>query len=267
VRISAAIAISGAALAPVMGRENRNVRPFRLVMALCNVRTGVWLPNPYWVQSIARARRVGGVRRIVSRLGQATGTPGVGSVLREGLGWTSLMSRHVYVTDGGQLENLGLVVALRRRPATVYVLDASGDQRNSFSTLAQAIAMARIDSGVEVEDLDLTPLECDESGFSASASATATVRYSDGSSARLVYVKALVPRGLPWDVEGYRRVDGAFPMTGTEDQLYGEFDVEAYRELGWFVTKSALEAETRRGALVGPPRVPVAHAAPGASSG
>ena len=269
VRISAAIAISGAALAPVMGRENRNVRPFRLVMALCNVRTGVWLPNPYWVPSLARARRAGGVRGVVGRFGQASGTPGVGSVLREGLGWTSLMSRHVYVTDGGQLENLGLVVALRRRPASVYVLDASGDQRNSFSTLAQAIAMARIDSGVEVEDLDLTPLECDESGFSASASATATVRYSDGSTARLVYVKALVPRGLPWDVEGYRRIDGAFPMTGTEDQLYGEFDVEAYRELGWFVTKGALEAEARRGGLVGPQRAPAngAAATPGASSG
>jgi hypothetical protein len=31
-------------------------------------------------------------------------------------------------------------------------------------------------------------------------------------------------------------------MTGTEDQLYGEFDFEAYRELGWAVTKAALAA-------------------------
>ena len=82
------------------------------------------------------------------------------------------------------LENLGLVVALRRRPATVYVLDASGDQRNSFSTLAQAIAMARIDSGVEVEDLDLTPLECDDSGFSASASAHSSSRPSASATRR-----------------------------------------------------------------------------------
>ena len=242
VRISAAIAISGAALAPVMGRENTNVRPFRLVMALCNVRTGVWLPNPYWVGSISRGRTGGRVQRVVTRLGQATGVPGVGAVLREGIGRTSLMSRSVYVTDGGQLENLGLVVALRRRPATVYVLDASGDLPNTFSTLAQAMAMARIDSGVEFQGLQLAPLVIDDKGYSSSASSGATIVYDDGSTGRLVYVKALVPRDLTWDVEGYRKLDPAFPMTGTEDQLYGEFDFEAYRELGWSVTKAALDA-------------------------
>jgi hypothetical protein len=81
-----------------------------------------------------------------------------------------------------------------------------------------------------------------ESGYSQRASAGATIVYADGSKGRLVYVKALVPRDLPWDVEGYRRVDRAFPMTGTEDQLYGEFDFEAYRELGWAVTNAALAA-------------------------
>jgi hypothetical protein len=241
-RIAAAMAISGAALAPVMGRENKNVRPFRLVMALCNVRTGVWLPNPYWVPSICRGRRASGVLRAVTRVGEWTGSPGVGSVLREGLGRTSLMSRSIYVTDGGQLENLGLVVALRRRPATVYVLDASGDAENTFSTLAQAMAMARIDSGVEFVGLDLDPLQTKGDGYSAKAWARAAIRY-DGPGAptgELVYVKALVPRDLPWDVEGYRKVDTAFPMTGTEDQLYGEFDFEAYRQLGWSVTTEAL---------------------------
>jgi hypothetical protein len=168
--------------------------------------------------------------------------PGVGAVLREGLGRTSLMSRSIYVTDGGQLENLGLVVALRRQPAVVYVLDASGDPPNTFSTLAQAMAMARIDSGVTFDGPDLAPLMIGDKGYSDSASAGATIEYADGSKGRLVYVKACVPHDLPWDVEGYRRLDGAFPMTGTEDQLYGEFDFEAYRELGWAVTKAALAA-------------------------
>jgi hypothetical protein len=242
VRISAAMAISGAALAPVMARENKNVRPFRLLMALCNVRTGVWLPNPYWVHSISGLRGQKGLAGLVSTLGERSAVPGVGAVLREGLGRTSLMSRRIYVTDGGQLENLGLVVALRRRPATVYVLDASGDPPNTFSTLAQAMAMARIDRHVEFEGPDLTPLMINEQGYSASAAAGATIEYDDGSKGRLVYVKALVPEHLPWDVEGYRRLDSAFPMTGTEDQLYGEFDFEAYRELGWAVTKAALDA-------------------------
>ncbi|HYY12206.1 MAG TPA: hypothetical protein VE781_14815, partial [Kineosporiaceae bacterium] len=267
VRISAAIAISGAALAPVMGRENANVRPFRLLMSLCNVRTGVWLPNPYWVESIATGRRAGGLREVVTRLGQSTGVPGVGSVLREGLGWTSLMSRHIYVTDGGQIENLGLVVALRRRPSTVYVLDASGDPPDTFSTLAHAMAMARIDSGVEFEDLDLAPLERDGQGYSRSGSTTATIRYADGSQGRLVYVKALATRGLPWDVEGFRKVDGVFPDTGTEDQLYGEFEFEAFRELGWVLTRRALEPPLPPALQVGPRGPAVVDLRDGAAAG
>jgi hypothetical protein len=263
VRISAAIAISGAALAPVMGRENKNVKPFRLLMALCNIRTGVWLPNPYWVASINERRTGTGMVKLVTELGTRTAVPGVGAVLREGLGSTSLMARSVCVTDGGQLENLGLAVALRRRPATVYVLDASGDPPNTFSTLAQAMAMARIDSGVEFTGLDLGPLVSDDQGYAASACAEATIVYKGGATGRLVYVKALVPRDLPWDVEGYRKLDTAFPMTGTEDQLYGEFDFEAYRQLGWSVTKAALEP---RPAVIVLPREPAEAPVPGSSS-
>jgi hypothetical protein len=168
--------------------------------------------------------------------------PGVGAVLREGLGWTSLMSRSIYVTDGGQLENLGLVVALRRRPRTVYVFDASADLPDTFITLANAMSMARIDTGVEFEGPVLTPLLRDADGFSQSASATATIHYRGGGTGTLVYVKALATRRLPWDVEGYRRADGVFPQTGTEDQLYGEFDFEAFRRLGRVLTEEALRA-------------------------
>ena len=154
-------------------------------------------------------------------------------------------------------------MALRSRPATVYVLDASGDPANTFSTLAQAMAMARIDGRIEFQGLDLSPLESDEQGYSESASAQATIVYDDGSTGRLVYVKALVPPDLPWDVEGYRKLDTAFPMTGTEDQLYGEFDFEAYRQLGWSVTKAALEP---RPAVIVLPREPAEAPVPGSSS-
>ena len=171
------------------------------------------------------------------------------------------MSRRIYVTDGGQLENLGLVVALRRRPATVYVLDASGDPANSFSTLAQAMAMARIDRHVEFDGPDLTQLMINKQGRSKSAAAEGTIKYDDGSTGRLVYIKALVPEQLPWDVEGYRRLDSAFPMTGTEDQLYGEFDFEAYRQLGWSVTKAAVH--TQLDAEMPAPRTPAEGPVPG----
>ena len=87
-----------------------------------------------------------------------------------------------------------------------------------------------------------------------------------------MYIKALVPRSLPWDVEGYRKVDPAFPMTGTEDQLYGEFDFEAYRELGWSVTKEALAGRGDPDDAADPDvdmpaqRTPAEGPAPGSSS-
>ena len=47
ITLTAAVAMSGAALSPVMGKETR--RPLTFLMALANVRLGVWIPNPRYV--------------------------------------------------------------------------------------------------------------------------------------------------------------------------------------------------------------------------
>lgn len=54
--VPAAVAASGAAFSPVMGKMTR--AHLRFIMALVNLRLGVWLPNPLRVQQWAASRRV-----------------------------------------------------------------------------------------------------------------------------------------------------------------------------------------------------------------
>ena len=60
--IPAAMAMSGAAFSPLVGREHRRVAPYRLILALANARLGVWLPNPIWADEAQQVRRMVGLR-------------------------------------------------------------------------------------------------------------------------------------------------------------------------------------------------------------
>lgn len=311
--IPAAMAMSGAAFSPLVGREQRQVAPYRLIMALANARLGVWLPNPLWIDPVRQTRRMVSMRsadaatrcealpvgernhlldglptRDLRWLSSLTGpnTPELNRLLRdvrpgspsqiradrrrrgwrigqemvrsvadqpgpfrlfkEGLGRTSVKERRLYITDGGHYDNLGLVEALRRRPRTIYVLDASNDSPNSFQALGQAIATARMDLDCELQ-LDPSAMVAGEDGVAQVAFSTGKARYADGSTATVHLVKALRLTGMTWDNEAYRRQNPNFPRTSTGDQFYDEFDFEAYRQLGAQATRSlllALAAET-----------------------
>ena len=61
--LPAAVAMSGAALSPSMGKFTRG--PLRFLMALANVRLGVWVPNPRRLRTYAERER--GTRRAYPR--------------------------------------------------------------------------------------------------------------------------------------------------------------------------------------------------------
>ena len=83
--------------------------------------------------------------------------PTLGMLWAEAAGHTSYRSTWICVSDGGHYDNLGLVEALWRGAANVLVLDASGDKANTWYTLGGAIALARVDAGVNIE-LDPTAM-------------------------------------------------------------------------------------------------------------
>lgn len=251
VTVPGAIAISGAAFAPLTGRDYARTRPMRLLFAVVNARLGVWLPNPYWGTSarsaeFAERRRAAVEAGTVGFGGRALAVlastwahlvslvdkPGPYRIFKEAFGRTSLYDRRLYVTDGGHYDELGLVEALRRRPEQVIVVDASNDRVDAFTRIGFAIATARMDLGVEVE-LDLGPMRHGDDDRAHRAWASGTATYPDGTTARVFVLKALLVPELPWDVEAYAARNADFPRRSTGDQLYGEFDFEAYRALGY----------------------------------
>ena len=82
------------------------------------------------------------------------------------------------------------------------MVDAAGDVRGTFSTLGQAIALARSELGAEISIDPSADLKPGDDGLSSRAYATGSFRYDDeDETARphhLVYLKLTVPADAPW---------------------------------------------------------------------
>ena len=267
--LPAAVAMSGAAIAPSMGKSTRASARFLLGMA--NVRLGVWLPNPRRMESFVRVRSV--VRRdtkgVFAKLRvlltptsrfkpeqrdaamkkadsktKLMPRPTPRYLLKELLGWNSINDKFLYVTDGGHYENLGLVELLRRGCRHVYCFDASGGK--PLAALGDAIALARSELGVEIRfpDKELGKLK-EVDGIAQSRCATGTITYRRQTpqvTGRIVYAPTVMTEDLPWDVHAFSEHDDAFPRNSTIDQLFTDQKFEAYRVLGYYAGESAMKA-------------------------
>ncbi|MGH2727272.1 MAG: hypothetical protein ACRDKS_09895 [Actinomycetota bacterium] len=228
--LPAMVAISGAAVSPSMGRMT--IRPLRFLLGLMNVRLGVWVPNPAkqdgWTPPGWKAWF--GVGRV-----------GVLHLVYEMLGINGFRRKFLYVTDGGHVENLGLVELLRRGCSVIFCFDASGDRVDEFNTIGEAVAMARSDLGVEI-DIDPDRLRPKEgTPWSLDDWVIANFRYKDGSPGYLVFAKAAVVESAPWDVRAYRLEDRRFPTHSTGDQFFDDRQFEAYPALGRFTARRAVQ--------------------------
>lgn len=255
--LPAAVAMSGAAISPSMGKMTP--RPLTFLMALANLRLGVWVPNPRWVaetdEDVPLQRRYARARAYY--------------LFKELLGRNRVDARYLYVTDGGHYENLGLVELLRRGCTEIYCLDASGvgGDGAEFKTLGDAIALARSELNVEIEfsgkegenPEELSPGKGDDkdggedegAALAKRDAVTATIRYprkrdgKAGAVGKLVYVRNTMTGNSPWDVRAHHESDPRFPNNPTVDQLYTDQKFEAYRELGARAGADAVEALRR----------------------
>lgn len=225
-----AVAMSGAAISPSMGKMT--AKPLRFLMALANIRLGVWVPNPRWVAA-------DGENPVPSR-------PRPSYLARELLGLNSVDAKYLYVSDGRHYENLGLVELLRRGCTDVYCLDASGvgGDDAELKTLGEAIALARSELNVEIafsgregeNPEELTPGKGEP--LAKRDVVTATIQYppgpdgGTGPKGTLVYVRNTLTAKAPWDVRAHHESDPRFPNNPTVDQLYTDQKFEAYRALG-----------------------------------
>jgi hypothetical protein len=173
-------------------------------------------------------------------------------LIKELVGWNSINDKFLYVTDGGHYENLGLVELLRRGCSRVYCFDASAGQR--FGALGDAIALARSELGVEITftDNELDTIREGAKGLAAQRCATGTIEYTRSTCGaltedervrgQLVYAPTVMTEGLPWDVQAFKQADSSFPHDSTLDQLFTDQKFEAYRILGRYAARSAIEA-------------------------
>jgi hypothetical protein len=225
--LSAAISISGAAVAPAMGRLDKGTT--NSLLALFNLRLGTWWPNPRYVPA------TGGVRFPWVRLSY---------LLKEITGYFDLDDHHVYVTDGGHRENLGLVELLRRRCRTVICIDASGDTPGSYTTLRQAAELARLEVRAHI---DLSELPTSATTMPRWAHLVLPVEYraEDGrtveGSGTLVHIAPTLFVEAPDDLLAFGLEDTRFPHYSTGDQFLSE---EQFRRLVFFgkaATSGALQ--------------------------
>ena len=253
--VPSAVAISGAAFSPTMGKHTR--RSLTFLMTLMNLRLGMWAPNPNFAALVKEERpdnksRVRwswrsklttfSVRRFPSRP-----KPGLRYLMYEFMGWHRLDRRYLYLTDGGHYDNLGLIELLRRGCNEIYCFDASGDSMETFNTLGEAIAIARSDHGVEFDIDPRKMLPNKDDGLAKYGHVVGHFKTPErgGQPERegtILFVKAAVTGSSPWDVQAFRKKDANFPNHSTADQLFTDNKFESYRALGRHQTRKALDS-------------------------
>lgn len=224
VYLGTAVAICGAAVSPLVGFHYSTAAGF--LMTAFNARLGQWLANP-------------SSNAIDNRFGPRFG---IGRLLMELFGLTDDESPYVYLSDGGQFENLGIYELVRRRVKYIIACDASADPNLDFSDLGNAIRKCRSDFGAEidirVENISRDPV----TKFSRAHGAVGKIRYCDGEEGVFVYLKASLTETDPTDVLEYHAEHTEFPHQSTADQWFDESQFESYRKLGYHIAKKAFNA-------------------------
>ena len=243
VSILSAVAISGAAISPMMGRYAERMAPYRMLMTLFNIRVGTWIRNPMHIVADGRTLRPASGPLFL------THKPGVAQVLLEAAGRSSVQQRWIYVSDGGHLDNTGLVECVRhcvnrRIGGRIVILDASNDVSGSWSAVADAVSVVRADLGVDLIRFELPVPEPPWMRIYRSAELEVTI-------VKAVRVGGTEDRDadrwlekLPDDVKAFQLTHSDFPRASTARQQFGDLEFEAYRALGYAMTQSSLE--TRR---------------------
>src|SRR5205807_4059036 len=130
IHLGTAMAISGAAASPNSGSHTSSAMAF--LLTVLNVRLGWWMGNPRHDVSWRRSGPRHGLMYLV----------------RELFGMADDRQRHVYLSDGGHFENLGIYELVRRRCSVIIACDAEEDHAFAFDGLGGVIRKCFVDFGV-----------------------------------------------------------------------------------------------------------------------
>ncbi len=258
--VGTAMAISGAAVAPNMGKLSNPFIAF--VLAILNIRLNHWLHNPRRILQIFNddfLTEPKKDKRLRSLSGKRVGPF---YLLREMFMSSNVEQKFVNLSDGGHIENLGVYELLRRQCRLIIVGDGERDSHLTFNGLSEVIRLARIDFGFNIQMDGLDEIRSGDQQY-----AIGTIRYSETRTGKLIYIKSnlggdhnlrstLEPEFYrssanrddndlfddnPY-VAHYQSVHKDFPHESTADQFFDESQFESYRALGYNVGAATLIA-------------------------
>lgn len=230
-RLSEAMAISGAALTPFMVDNLW----FSGLMAAFNFRIGQWLPNP---------------RNALGRRCRAIPLALVWE-------WWQSLGAHTYpqqwdmalVADGGFHDFFGIEELLVRRCSVIVISDAGcNNDQYEFGALADVIRLARERHGIDIVDLDddQAPDLCGvrripgENRQSLHHTCMRILYPPDEPGAEpcqglLVYAQMSLTGREQIDLQQFRNVHPNFPDEPITNQFFSHGQIESYRQLGFHV--------------------------------
>ncbi len=252
--LASAMSISGAAENPHSGVSGAgsSTNPFMsFILTFLGLRLGFWAYNPstplHALQKFMRPNYF---------------FPGLRSLLNFGHAEDSLM---VELSDGGHFDNTGLYELVRRRTPVIILSDGGADPDATFDDFGNAIERIRVDFGISIRfhdpEFDLSGLIPGSSAANSENSdrmyddkyqlsqrgfAIGDIVYPDAGSqkafvGRFVYIKASLTRHLPGDLYAYKLANPSYPNQPTVDQFFDERQFEAYRELGYQLTRQMID--------------------------
>lgn len=181
-----------------------------------------------------------------------------------------------FVEDGTHFDPLGVYSLLERRCAFVIACDATTDEKRSFAALATVIRTCRVSLGIEIQ-IGLGVLGA-AGGDVLKHYQLGTIRYPDGTTGVLLYIRPTMTGDEPADLVQYAAEHPAYPDAPTVREspefsiggltflrvpdLFKQFEwddaaAETYRRLGEH-TVETLAREVKDSTSWG--RVPVAQA-------
>ena len=217
--IGGAIAISGAAFDPSMGKFGSAA--MRLLFTIANIRLGAWLGNPS--EYGKETYKLKGPHFIMKQLAY------------EFFGLANERRAFVHLSDGGHFENLAVYEMLRRRCGLILVVDAGCDQQFLFDDLGSLQRLAKVDLNAEIH-VPIDQLNMLKAGTISFVKATVTYRdkttNAEKGAGDLYYIKPSVPKDAQPEIETYRRANPSFPHQTTLNQFFTESQFLAYMALG-----------------------------------
>lgn len=234
-----AMAISGAALNPGTGVGGLGTTRNKLVsfmMAFFHLRLGWWLANPNTKNKKSFFKKP---NFIVPGL-----TQGVFAYNNKE------DSTFIELTDGGHFENTGIYELIRRKLPIIMLSQAGADPKFTLEDIANVMERVRVDFGVTIrfledyglndilpnDDNNANPVE-KKFNLSKKGFAIAKIKYPNKKFGYLIVIKSLMIKDLPLSLFHYKAVNTDFPNQTTADQFFDENQFEAYRELGYQLTK------------------------------